>query len=233
MKVVCWDFDGTLVTSDDHWAASGVDALRAADSGWNIDKAEFGRALRNDTPGLCIPWRRPFEDHTGHTGEVFWDVMNEWYAICFMSFGVPEKTARAAACGVRARLADAANYRLYPDTIAALEAVHAEGHVNALMSNNYPELPAVMEKLGLIEHFDALFISGLAGYDKPRREFFALAREKFAADEYFMVGDTLAADIIGGKNAGMKTVYVHKGHAPEADLCTDSLIAAAGFILGA
>ena len=134
---------------------------------------------------------------------------------------------------MRERLACAANYRLYPDTIAALEAVRAAGHVNVLMSNNYPELPSVMAELGLIEHFDALIISGLAGYDKPRREIFALAMEKFAADAYFMVGDTLYADIVGGKNAGMTTVYVHKGHAPEADFCADSLMTAAEFILSA
>ncbi len=50
-----------------------------------------------------------------------------------------------------------------------------------------------------------------------------------AADECMMIGDSLTADITGGKNAGMKTIWYNHMHRPvpercEADQIVDSLL---------
>lgn len=38
-----------------------------------------------------------------------------------------------------------------------------------------------------------------------------------------MVGDSVTADVVGGNNAGMKTVLVHKGYDDKADFCLENL----------
>lgn len=38
-----------------------------------------------------------------------------------------------------------------------------------------------------------------------------------------MVGDSLTADIVGGNNAGMKTVLVHRDYDEKADFCLENL----------
>ena len=50
-----------------------------------------------------------------------------------------------------------------------------------------------------------------------------------AADECVMIGDSLTADIAGGKNAGMKTIWYNHAHRPvpehcAADQIVDSLL---------
>ncbi len=42
-------------------------------------------------------------------------------------------------------------------------------------------------------------------------------------NEYYMVGDSVNADIIGGNQAGFKTILVHKGFNEQADYCFEDL----------
>ena len=65
----------------------------------------------------------------------------------------------------------------------------------------------------------------------PRRRFSTLASllPDVAADECVMIGDSLTADIAGGKNAGMKTIWYNHAHRPipehcAADQIVDSLL---------
>jgi len=61
--------------------------------------------------------------------------------------------------------------------------------------------------------FDALmedvFISGVIGYEKPRKEFFDYCLEKIgdAPEKILIVGDSLTSDIAGGNRAGIKTCW--------------------------
>lgn len=71
---------------------------------------------------------------------------------------------------------------------------------------------------GLLPYFDHVFVSESLGYRKPEKAFFDACRAflpDVAADECMMIGDSLTADITGGKNAGMKTIwYNHTATAP-------------------
>ena len=97
------------------------------------------------------------------------------------------------------------------------------GHKNVLLSNNYPDLIEVLDKLELTKYFDRIIVSANYGYDKPRKELFDIAKALYPNEEYIMVGDSITADIVGGNNAGMKTVLVHKGYEEKADFCTENL----------
>ena len=67
-----------------------------------------------------------------------------------------------------------------------------------------------LEYSGLIKYFRHLFISEEIGYNKPDARFFDACFKKLPPippAETVIVGDSLTADIAGGKNYGMTTVW--------------------------
>ena len=75
---------------------------------------------------------------------------------------------------------------------------------------------------GLLPYFDHVFVSESLGYRKPEKAFFDTCRAPLpgvAAEECVMIGDSLTADIAGGKNAGMKTIWYNHAHRPVPEHC--------------
>ena len=61
---------------------------------------------------------------------------------------------------------------------------------------------------GIEKFFKKIFISQAVGFDKPSREYFdaCFSRiENFSNEETIIIGDSLSSDILGGKNANIKT----------------------------
>ena len=78
-----------------------------------------------------------------------------------------------------------------------------------------------MTSADLYPYFEESFVSQELGHNKPSKEYFEAAFARipgFDPAECLMVGDSLTSDILGGKNAGMRTVWVNPHHkiAPEA-----------------
>jgi len=65
-------------------------------------------------------------------------------------------------------------------------------------------------RAGLRDFFEVLIVSSELGKRKPHPKIFQSALEAMGlkAEEVIMVGDNLQEDIVGAKNAGMKTVYL-------------------------
>jgi 2-haloacid dehalogenase len=77
-----------------------------------------------------------------------------------------------------------------------------------------------MTSAELYPYFQESFVSQELGHNKPSREYFDAAFARipgFEPARCLMVGDSLTSDILGGKNAGLRTVWVNPGHktAPE------------------
>ena len=77
-----------------------------------------------------------------------------------------------------------------------------------------------MTSADLYPYFEESFVSQELGHNKPSLEYFHAAFARipgFDPDECLMVGDSLTSDILGGKRAGLRTVWVNPGHktAPE------------------
>ena len=77
-----------------------------------------------------------------------------------------------------------------------------------------------MTSADLYPYFAESFVSQELGFNKPSKEYFEAAFVRipgFDPDECLMVGDSLTSDILGGKNAGLRTVWVNPHHktAPE------------------
>lgn len=69
-----------------------------------------------------------------------------------------------------------------------------------------------LEKAGMLGFFDELFVSSAIGFSKPMPEFFdhCFALAGVSPKESAIIGDSLTADITGGKAAGMKTIWFNK-----------------------
>lgn len=96
-----------------------------------------------------------------------------------------------------------------------------KGHRLFLASNGTASVQhSRLESAGLYPVFEQVFVSQELGYNKPAKEFFEACAARipgFDRENAMMVGDSLSSDILGGKNAGMKTCWVNPDHksAPE------------------
>ena len=81
---------------------------------------------------------------------------------------------------------------------------------------------------GIEKYVDGVFISQAVGADKPSREYFdacAAAIPGFSRESAVIVGDSLTSDILGGINAGIKTVWFnHRENPPSDEIVPDYTI---------
>ena len=82
-----------------------------------------------------------------------------------------------------------------------------------------------LQKSGLIDIFDGVFISEVVGIEKPGIGFFEHVWEKigtYEKEEIMIVGDSLTSDMQGGNNAGIVCCWYNpKGIKNEANLRID------------
>lgn len=72
-----------------------------------------------------------------------------------------------------------------------------------------------LEKSGLKELFDGVFISDEIGIEKPNAGFFDYVWTQigeYGKDEVMIVGDSLTSDMQGGNNAGIVCCWYNPGH---------------------
>lgn len=219
MSVFCWDFDGTLAYSAHLWSSSVFSALNETVTDHNVT---FQDIRRCNASGFT--WHTPEQDFSVFVGEKWWEFMNAHFFRSFVSLGISESDAKSASEKVRDIIMQPSNYNLFDDTVYVLEKSKEKGHTNIILSNNYPELETITDALGITRCFDRLIVSGIVGYDKPRKEIFDIAKSFYPDEDFIMIGDNPVADILGGKSAGMTTVLVHKGFDKNADYCFDNLL---------
>lgn len=104
----------------------------------------------------------------------------------------------------------------------AMKELRAGGVKVAVVSNSEGMLESLFTKLELIDCFDALVDSASVGVEKPDPRIFAIACERTGttADRALHLGDTIATDIEGAKNAGMRALLIdpfghYQGLAPD------------------
>ncbi len=74
-----------------------------------------------------------------------------------------------------------------------------------------------MTSANLYRFFEKVFVSQEIGHNKPSKAYFDACFAQipgFDPQKCLMVGDSLTSDILGGKNAGIATVWVNPDHAP-------------------
>ena len=74
---------------------------------------------------------------------------------------------------------------------------------------------------GFSKYMDAFYISEKIGYQKPSKQFFmhCLKEQGISNEQAIVIGDSLQADIQGGINANIQTIWFNPTHKPIKNGC--------------
>ena len=112
---------------------------------------------------------------------------------------------------------------MFDDVAPVLTQLRDRGWRHILLSNHIPELPRLVDALGLSDFFVAVYSSGTIGAEKPHpRAFDAVFADHPDARHGWMIGDSWRADVQGARAVGMRTILVRSAP-PEPTLHCDTL----------
>ena len=101
---------------------------------------------------------------------------------------------------------------VFPYTFEILDYLKGKGYELHLITNGFEKVQhAKLERSGLKHYFSHVVTSEGSNNVKPNKEIFhyAFSLAKATANESVMIGDNQEADIQGGINAGIDTVFVN------------------------
>lgn len=162
----------------------------------------------------------------GESYEVFPDVPCEvTFAQLFRDKGITEN---ADALGFHAaqvfRMISMEYIKLYDGVLDALAVLRKKGYRLWLLSNAQRVFTAYeLRHLGLLNQFDAIYISSDYGCRKPDSRFFhaLIQQQQLDASTCLMIGNDRYTDIAGAKNVGLDTLYMHTNITPPGQTQAD------------
>jgi putative hydrolase of the HAD superfamily len=106
---------------------------------------------------------------------------------------------------------------LYPDAVPSLEGLRAAGYRLGVIANQPRQVRDAMQRDGLVGFFDTWGISDDLGLQKPDPQLFlhALRTANVEGTRAVMVGDRLDYDVRPARAAGMRTIWLLRGEAPD------------------
>ncbi len=168
----------------------------------------------------------------GTPREFWWVRVDEWLlANAYAGVGIEHERARELAHHAHHRFIDPSRgWRLFNDTLPALQQLTAAGWRHAILSNHVPELPELVAGLGLADMIDVVHTSAITGYEKPHPEAFTLALDANGnPDEVWMIGDNPNADVSGAEAAGIRAILI-RTDSPDVERRANDLCEAAAIL---
>jgi HAD superfamily hydrolase (TIGR01662 family) len=217
VRVVLFDMDDTLF---DHTFALRQ-ALAAV---WRDDRglgrrplgrvvAEYERLLDDIHPEVL-------RGHTTHA-----EARKERFRRLFEWAGTPRPASELEATSARYRAVYQSARRPVEGAPALLRSLHRRATVGVVSNNHTAEQREKMAAIGIAPWVDFLVTSEDAEAEKPEPKIFqsALERANASAREAVMVGDNWATDVVGGRNAGIRTVWLNRHGWPRPEPVPDVL----------
>lgn len=221
--VLFWDFHGTLTEPDHTWSDVAYAAIKRENPMHPITQAQLHERLRH----CCLPWWICDGENTMKLTQpgAWWRFVEARFAEVFCELGFDANCAARMARDFRPVLLNPTSHRLKQDAVTVLATLQKRGYRQYLVSNNFPELPAVIEALGLNPYFSGVVVSGVVGYDKPKKAIFTYAcRLAGNPQNVLMLGDNPEDDIRGAKAAGLGAIGVGRAaDCPDADAASETL----------
>lgn len=122
-----------------------------------------------------------------------------------------ETAEEAARC---ARRASTLTWELFDGTVQLIAGLKARGAKLYILSNAQAAVTRdELDELGFTNKFDGILLSSECGCKKPDPKFFRMLFDKYGIQkrDALMVGDEYKSDIIGAKNAGIKSIWAKDG----------------------
>ena len=203
---VVFDLGGTLMTFDGEWEA--VYAQNAA----NLLTFLHGEGLEMEAESLSrtLHRRRDRAYSVARATRVEYPIQRT-LGETLAELGHPDLGGHLLAEGVAVYYQhEEALWALFPDAVPTLEALQRAGYRLGLISNASDDalIGRLVRRLGLEPYLDPALNSAGVGIRKPDPRLFQMVLDEWGLEpgEAVMVGDTLAADILGAQLAGMRGI---------------------------
>jgi 2-haloalkanoic acid dehalogenase type II len=208
IKGVLFDLGGTLI----HFQGAWPDVMQAAneellaylqEAGFSVDEATFTDEFKRRLEEYYVQRESEFIEYT--TGLVLRTLLQD--------LGNSQVEAEALRPALKRLYAvSQAHWQREDDALATLQSLKAAGYRLGIISNagDDEDVQTLVDNAGIRDYFDFVLSSASCGVRKPNPRIFELALEKLNLHptEAAMVGDTLGADILGARNAGLKSVWI-------------------------
>jgi putative hydrolase of the HAD superfamily len=205
---VFFDVDFTLIHPGPRFQAGGYQATCAA-HGIEVDPARFDAAVAAAAP-LLDPSDRRYHD----------DIFIRFTRCIIEGMGGAGARVETAAREIYDDWAEHHHFSLYDDVADSLRALHARGVRLGLISNSHRPLESFQSHFELEGLIAVTVSSSDHGYMKPHPTIFRAALDlmQVPASEAAMVGDSLAHDVAGAREVGMRGILLARGpvHEPAA-----------------
>ena len=222
-RVLTWDFDGTLARRPGNWTG----AVYAVVAAQRPDLQATPELIR---PHLQsgFPWHTPDVVRAPCAADEWWrQLLPVLTSAVQRATGVDELEARRLAAGVRPAYTDVKGWRVFDDVRPVLEQLRDDGWKHVVLSNHVPELPGLIEALGLSDLISDVLSSGCIDVEKPHpRAFETVFAAPPEARAGWMIGDSWRADVQGALAVGMRAILVRQKH-PDAAIQCETLHAVA------
>src|SRR5665213_2804815 len=164
VRYIIWDFDGTLAWRPGMWSGTLLEILRR-------ELPERTTTIEEIRPYMQagFPWHNHAQPHTpSKSADEWWEGMLPVFECAFREGAHLEAgEARRLARHVRAGYLNPDAWQLFDDSIACLQTLRMDGWQHVVLSNHVPELPHLMEALGLKPFIARVFNSAQTGFEKP------------------------------------------------------------------
>ena len=198
MKKILWDIDGTLLNFD----LAETAAIYKCFEIFNLDKPSEDMLktykVINDSY-----WKR-LERNEITRDEVLLDRFREFFA----RFGLRTDIVEDFNEKFQIELGKTYVFNPYGEEIVKKLAESYDQY--AVTNGSLTAQRGKLEGSNLNNIFKKSFISELVGFEKPDTRFFDYVFEKIESydlDDYVIIGDSLTSDMLGGKNAKIKTIW--------------------------
>lgn len=142
------------------------------------------------------------------------EVLLNRFAVLFRELGVE---ADAAACAKSYEKNLSVGHYFLPGAEEAVASLSKKYRLFLASNGTAAVQKGRLTSANLYRFFEQTFISQELGHNKPSKAYFdaCFARiPDFDPEKAVMVGDSLTSDILGGRNAGIATVWVNPEHKP-------------------
>lgn len=203
-RVVFWDFDGTLARRQDLWSGALADALSRVETSFQISAESLHPHL-----GRGFPWHDPAVISPPLSPEKWWAELRPVFIAAYERAGLERSLAEQATTYVPEAYYRPEAWTVIEGAAEALRTTSAAGYRNVILSNHAPELPALVDALGLGSLVEDTITSASVGAQKPNRVIFEHAIQRTgirSVGEAWMVGDNPIADVQGAEAAGIRGI---------------------------
>lgn len=205
--VVLFDLGDTLIYFDGDWPQVFAQARQAMLQSLQSDGLDLGQDFLDDFYARMLEYYRQrdaeFIEYTTHY--VLRSTLEDWGHA-----GLPDRVLRQALAGFH--VITQASWLPEADALPTLQALREIGYRLAMISNAADDenIQVLVDKLGARPYLEFVISSAAQGIRKPNPQIFLNALQRLAVtpERAVMVGDTLGADILGARNAGIFSIWI-------------------------